>query len=35
MDALEKELCQIMGWDREIGGPTPETLKEMGLEHLF
>ncbi len=35
MDALEKELYQIMGWDRETGGPTSETLKDMELDYLF
>ena len=25
---------QLMGWDRKTGMPLPETLKELGLEHL-
>ncbi|MCP4752548.1 MAG: hypothetical protein GY866_16780 [Proteobacteria bacterium] len=35
IEALEKEFFEIMGWDREIGGPTAETLKEMNLDDLF
>ena len=26
---------QLMGWDRKTGMPLPETLKELGLEHLI
>lgn len=25
---------QLMGWDRKTGMPLPETLRELGLEHL-
>jgi aldehyde:ferredoxin oxidoreductase len=25
---------KLMGWDRKTGMPLPETLKELGLEHL-
>ncbi|MEE9399220.1 MAG: aldehyde ferredoxin oxidoreductase C-terminal domain-containing protein [Dehalococcoidales bacterium] len=25
---------QLMGWDRKTGMPSPETLKELGIEHL-
>ena len=35
MDTLEKEFFEIMGWDQETGGPTPETLKSMELDQLF
>ncbi len=35
IEALEKELFKIMGWDRDTGGPTSETLKEMKLDDLF
>ncbi|HEX78287.1 MAG TPA: hypothetical protein G4O03_07800 [Dehalococcoidia bacterium] len=26
---------QLMGWDKETGLPLPETLRELGLEHLI
>ena len=35
IETLEKELYIIMGWDRDTGGPTAETLKEMELDDLF
>ena len=35
MEALEEDFFNIMGWDRDTGGPTPETLKDMELDHLF
>jgi hypothetical protein len=35
VDALEKGLCSILGWDPSTGGPTTETLKEMELDSLF
>ncbi|MBC8438114.1 MAG: aldehyde ferredoxin oxidoreductase family protein [Deltaproteobacteria bacterium] len=35
IEILEKELYIIMGWDRDTGGPTAETLKEMELDDLF
>ncbi|MBW1848642.1 MAG: aldehyde ferredoxin oxidoreductase family protein [Deltaproteobacteria bacterium] len=35
IDSLEKELFNILGWDMNTGGPTSETLKEMGLDDLF
>ncbi len=25
---------QLMGWDRKTGKPLPETMKELGIEHL-
>ncbi|GAI20772.1 unnamed protein product, partial [marine sediment metagenome] len=25
----------LMGWDRKTGSPLPETLSELGLEHLL
>jgi len=28
---LIKEYYERMGWDRETGKPTPETLKKLGL----
>jgi aldehyde:ferredoxin oxidoreductase len=35
IDTLEKEYYATMGWDLAIGGPTPETLKEMEIDHLM
>ena len=28
IEALEKEHYRLMGWDLEVGGPTPEVLKD-------
>jgi aldehyde:ferredoxin oxidoreductase len=35
MDILEKEYYATLGWNLATGGPTPETLKEMGIDHLI
>jgi aldehyde:ferredoxin oxidoreductase len=35
IDALEKELYTIMGWDLETGGPTADTMKDMGIDELM
>jgi len=34
IETLEKEHYRLMGWDLEVGGPTPEVLKEMEIDHL-
>jgi aldehyde:ferredoxin oxidoreductase len=34
IEALEKEHYRLMGWDLEVGGPTPEVLKDMEIDHL-
>jgi len=35
MGTLEKEFYQIVGWDPETGGPTSETMKELGIDYFF
>lgn len=34
MDALESGFFDVMGWDKETGGPTKEKIKELGLDEL-
>ncbi|MBW2678758.1 MAG: hypothetical protein JRD49_14500, partial [Deltaproteobacteria bacterium] len=34
IEALEKEHYRLMDWDLEVGGPTPEVLKEMEIDHV-
>ncbi|HUV75347.1 MAG TPA: aldehyde ferredoxin oxidoreductase C-terminal domain-containing protein [Dehalococcoidales bacterium] len=34
-DAMRSNFYKIVGWDKNTGLPLPETLKELGLEHLI
>jgi len=34
-DAMISNFYSVMGWDKNTGLPLPETLKELGLEHLI
>jgi len=35
MDALMKEFFDTVGWDPATGGPTPEKMKQLGIDSLF
>jgi aldehyde:ferredoxin oxidoreductase len=35
MDALMKEFFDTVGWDLATGGPTPEKMKQLGIDSLF
>jgi aldehyde:ferredoxin oxidoreductase len=35
MNKREKDFYSLVGWDLTTGGPTPEKLKELGLDDLF
>ncbi len=34
MEGLMKEFYDTVGWDLNTGGPTPEKMKELGIEEL-
>ena len=33
-DKMRGDLYEKMGWDRKTGKPSPEILKELGIEHV-
>ena len=35
MDRLMKDFFDTVGWDLVSGGPTPEKMKELGIDSLF
>ena len=35
IESLEKQYFTIVGWDPDTGSPTPETLKDLEIDHLF
>jgi aldehyde:ferredoxin oxidoreductase len=34
-DTMRSDYYRLMGWDPDTGVPLPETLRELGLEHLI
>jgi aldehyde:ferredoxin oxidoreductase len=35
MDVLQKEFFKTVGWDSVTGGPTPEKLRELGIDTVI
>jgi len=35
MDYLQEEFFEIVGWSHPSGGPTPEKMKQLGIDSLF
>jgi aldehyde:ferredoxin oxidoreductase len=35
MDVLQEEFFKTVGWDSVTGGPTPEKLRELGIDTVI
>ena len=35
MDGMQQSFFDMLGWEMDSGGPTPERMKDLGIDHLF